>query len=145
MWPYFGKKPFLPTENEITHVSMDYLLKSEWFHWFSALVLRPAEPCAVIWETKQPIFYIFVCKKGAAESLLPYRLTQASDWGFLVFLMVWVQLLLFLELLPQIICSTSFQPTYWKKAREIPGTLSNINKNIIKKKRVSVFLFIVEN
>lgn len=72
----------LPTEKKITPVSMDYLVKSEWFHWVSELVLRQAEPWPVIWETKWPIFYIFVCKKGATQSLVPYRFAQACDFFF---------------------------------------------------------------
>lgn len=85
VWPYFGEKsflPFLPPGNKTTHISMNYLLKPEWFHWDSELALRLAEPCTVTWETRWPIFYIFVCKRGAAQSLVPYRFPQATDCFF---------------------------------------------------------------
>lgn len=75
--------PFPLPGNKITHISMDYLLKSEWFHWGSELVLRLTEPCIFTWETRWPIFYIFVCKRGAAQSLVPYRFPQVSDCFFL--------------------------------------------------------------
>lgn len=152
MWPYFGKNPFSPSFPQKTKllITMDYLFKSELFHCVSEQVLRPAESYTFIWETKWPIFYIFVCKKSAAQSLVPYRFMQASDFSF-----VWLVLFGFfgfygmstITTITRIITTNNYHiPTthLLEKSPRNSWTLSNINKKHHKEKEC-LFLFILEN
>lgn len=101
--------PSFPLETKLL-VSMDYLLKSEGFHWGSELVLGLAKPpCTVIWGTT---LHTFLYAKGVQHSHWSFTVYTGIRLLFLVFfLMVWVHLLLLLQLLPLIIRSTSFQPS----------------------------------